>query len=102
MAEEKQEQETQENRHKTITEDMPLLEAFQVSPVVPQVFVSYGLNCLFCGVAGNETVKQACMGHGMSAQEVEYLVKDLNEYLKNLTPEEEEAEARDSIFGGGF
>ncbi|MCF0155602.1 MAG: 2-dehydropantoate 2-reductase, partial [Veillonella sp.] len=42
-------------RHKTITEDMPLLEAFQVSPVIPEVFVNYGLDCLFCGVATNES-----------------------------------------------
>lgn len=94
-------QERKERRHKEITMDMPLLEAFQVSPLVPEIFVNYGMSCLFCGVAGNETVKQACMGHGMSEREVEYMIGDINEFLENITPEEE-AEARGSIFGGNF
>lgn len=89
------------SRFPQITKDMPLLEAFKISPVVPEIFVNYGMDCLFCGVAANETVLQACMGHGMEEQEVEYMIMDMNEYLKNLTPEEE-AQARSSIFGGSY
>jgi hybrid cluster-associated redox disulfide protein len=43
-------------------------------------FLEMGMHCLGCPSSRGETVEQACMVHGVDADE---LVKKLNEHLAN-------------------
>jgi hybrid cluster-associated redox disulfide protein len=51
-------------------------------PDAEEIILAYGLHCLGCGLNSLETVEQGCLGHGMSDDEVDSLVDELNESLE--------------------
>ncbi|NMA59764.1 MAG: DUF1858 domain-containing protein [Clostridiales bacterium] len=61
-----------------ITKDTPLLEALQSgnTQAMAQVLRGYGMHCLGCALARQETVGQAAMSHGIN---IDTMVKSLNE-----------------------
>lgn len=63
---------------KEITKDMKIGEILDSCPESAQFFLAMGMHCLGCPSARNETVAQACMVHGVDADE---LVGDINKFL---------------------
>ncbi len=63
---------------KEITKDMKIGEILDANRDVAPFFLEMGMHCLGCPSARNETVAQACMVHGVSADE---LVAKVNEFL---------------------
>lgn len=61
-----------------ITKDMKIGEILDYDRELAPYFLEMGMHCLGCPSARNETVAQACMVHGVSADE---LVAKLNAAL---------------------
>ena len=65
-----------------ITKDMTLGECIQKHPETVGVFMKHGLHCIGCHIAAFESIEQGAKGHGMSDEEVEKMVKELNEAVE--------------------
>lgn len=63
-----------------ITKDMTIAQVLEISRQTAPVFMEMGMHCLGCPSSRGETVEQACMVHGVNADE---LVAKLNEHLQN-------------------
>lgn len=63
-----------------ITKDTVIGDILDIAPNTAPIFLSIGMHCLGCPSSRGETVEQACMVHGVDADE---LVKKLNEHLAN-------------------
>lgn len=57
------------------TKDMTVAQVLRLNPKTAQVFMSYGMHCLTCPGATGESIEQAAMVHGFSADEI---LADLN------------------------
>lgn len=62
-----------------ITSDMIISEVLKIDNGLIPIFFESGMHCLGCPSAAGESIKDACMVHGIDADE---LVKKLNEYLE--------------------
>ena len=61
-----------------ITKDMKIGEILDADRSLAPFFLEMGMHCLGCPSARNESVAQACMVHGVDANE---LVEKLNAHL---------------------
>ena len=64
----------------SITKDTIIGEILDMDQTTEPFFLEMGMHCLGCPSSRGETVEQACMVHGVDADE---LVKKLNEHLAN-------------------
>ena len=64
----------------SITKDTIIGEILDLDRTTAPFFLEMGMHCLGCPSSRGETVEQACMVHGVDADE---LVKKLNEHLAN-------------------
>lgn len=55
---------------KMITKDMRIVEVLQVKPEAAQVFGQYGMGCIHCLMAHQETVEEAAAVHGVDVEEM--------------------------------
>jgi len=62
-----------------ITKDMTLAEAVAKYPKTIPVFMKYGMHCIGCPMAMQETVEQGAEVHGIDLKK---MLKDLNESIK--------------------
>lgn len=53
-----------------ITKDTIIGDILDIAPETAPVFLSIGMHCLGCPSSRGETVEQACMVHGVSADEL--------------------------------
>jgi len=53
-----------------ITKDMRIVEVLQVKPEAAQVFGQYGMGCIHCLMAHQETVEEAAAVHGVDVEEM--------------------------------
>ena len=61
-----------------ITKDMKIGEILDANLEVAPFFLEMGMHCLGCPSARNESVAQACMVHGVNADE---LISKINAFL---------------------
>lgn len=59
-------------------------EVLDQMPEAQEVFAAHGLSCAGCYINVYETVEQGVMGHGMSEENLNRLLEDLNEAAKML------------------
>ena len=64
----------------SITKDTIIGEILDMDQTTAPFVLEMGMHCLGCPSSRGETVEQACMVHGVDADE---LVKKLNEHLAN-------------------
>ena len=64
----------------SITKDTIIGEILDMAQTTAPFFLEMGMHCLGCPSSRGETVEQACMVHGVDADE---LVQKLNEHLAN-------------------
>ena len=64
----------------TINKDTIIGSILDVAPDTAPFFLEMGMHCLGCPSARGETVEQACMVHGVNADE---LVAKINAFLEN-------------------
>ncbi|QGP93004.1 hypothetical protein MGLY_23990 [Neomoorella glycerini] len=63
-----------------ITKDLSIMEVLQAYPQVRQVFHRYGMSCLECMGAINETIASGARSHGV---DLEDLLNDLNKAIRD-------------------
>ena len=63
----------------TITKDTIIGDILDNAPQTAPVFLEMGMHCLGCPSARSESVGEACMVHGVDADEI---VEKLNECIK--------------------
>lgn len=63
-----------------ITKDMTIVQILEVDEGVAPIFMSNGMHCLGCIAASGETLEEACMAHGIDADN---LTNQLNDYLES-------------------
>lgn len=61
-----------------ITKDSLIGEILEADRTVIPFFLEMGMHCLGCPASQNETVEEACMVHGVNADD---LIKRINEHL---------------------
>jgi hybrid cluster-associated redox disulfide protein len=64
-----------------ITKHMMLSDVAMQYPDTAHIFFKYGLHCIGCHVAMFETIEQGAMAHGLTAEDVDNLVKELNDAI---------------------
>ena len=65
---------------KKITGNMTFAEVMKKYPNLVPIFLKYGLSCIGCPFAAQETIEQGCIGHGISTKE---LLDELNNQIQN-------------------
>ncbi|MEM4268312.1 MAG: DUF1858 domain-containing protein [Candidatus Woesearchaeota archaeon] len=65
-----------------ITRKMTLGEAVARYPKTAQVMMSYGLHCIGCHVAAWESIEDGARGHGLSEQEIDEMITEMNKAIK--------------------
>lgn len=67
-----------------ITKDMTLSEIITEFPETVEVMLKNGLHCVGCHVAAYETLEQGAKAHGMSDKDLEKMLEDMNDIVKNI------------------
>lgn len=67
-----------------ITRDMNIGEIMTRFPEAAEIMMSYGLHCIGCAISMYETLEMGCKTHGMSDEDIDNLVEDINECRKEL------------------
>ncbi len=57
---------------------MRIVDVLQVNPQSAQVFGSYGMGCIHCLLAHQETVEEAAAAHGVDVEEMLAKLNALN------------------------
>ena len=65
---------------KEITKDMKIGDVLDANRELAPFFLEMGMHCLGCPSARSESVAQACMVHGVNADE---LIAKMNAFLAN-------------------
>jgi len=65
-------------KDRLITEDMTIGNIVKDYPSAATVMMEYGLHCIGCHVAEWETLEQGCKAHGISKEEMDKMLDDLN------------------------
>lgn len=63
-----------------ITKNTIVGKVLSIAPASAPIFMAAGMHCLYCPSAQGETIEEACMVHGIDADE---LLEELNEFLAN-------------------
>jgi len=82
--------ETENKNEQGITKDMTIGELVQIYPSCAEVLMNNGVHCVGCGAAFFETIEQGLKGHGMSDEQVDNVVKELNDKANNTKVEGDE------------
>lgn len=64
------------NKDLKITKDMVIDDVLKMDERLGDVFMGFGMHCIFCHLGLEETVEEAAMVHGV---DIDFLVKKLNE-----------------------
>jgi hybrid cluster-associated redox disulfide protein len=64
---------------KKITKDMTLGELVIKHPEASGVMYNYGLHCIGCHMAAQETIGQGASAHGLGAKDMEKMLKEMNQ-----------------------
>lgn len=62
-----------------ITKDMTIGEVVARYPETAEIMLGYGLHCIGCHVNPYESIEGGAMGHGMSPETIEGMVREMNE-----------------------
>ena len=66
---------------KNVTKDMTIGQVLKINENLADVFLGFGMHCLYCPMSQQETLAEASEVHDI---DVELLVKKLNEKLEEL------------------
>ena len=64
-----------------ITKDMTISSVLKLDESMSDVFVGFGMFCIFCHLSEDETIEEACDVHGI---EVDFLVQKLNQQYQKI------------------
>ena len=61
-----------------VTKKMLIGEIASKYPQAVEIMFRHGMHCIGCGMTVYESLEQGCMGHGMSGEEIDRMVEDMN------------------------
>lgn len=64
-----------------INKEMGFSEVLQKHPETAPIMLKYGLHCIGCHAAAFETIEQGCIAHGMSEEDIQKMLKEMNKIL---------------------
>ena len=70
-----------------ITKEMGVSDVIEYYPDLVPLLMGYGLHCVGCSYSGLDTLEAGAKLHGMSDEDVNMMVKDCNDLLKELEEE---------------
>jgi hybrid cluster-associated redox disulfide protein len=73
-----------------ITKGMTLGDIISKYPETMEIMMKYGLHCIGCHVAAWESLEQGAKAHGMSDKNIESMLKEMNEMVKDIRGEDKE------------
>lgn len=62
-----------------VSKDMVIADMLKIDPGIAAILMASGMHCIGCPSAQGESLEEAAMVHGMSADE---LVANVNDYLE--------------------
>ena len=76
-----------------ITKNMLIAEILAENPekaqLLSEIMIDFGIHCVGCGASAFETLEQGVLGHGYSEDDLNKLVKQINEVLEETLKSEE-------------
>ena len=66
---------------KTVNKDTIIADVLDLDPNLAPFFLEIGMHCLGCPSARGETVEEACMVHGVNADD---FLKQVNHFLEEV------------------
>ena len=64
-----------------ITKETPIKELIENHPEVEEILMGYGLHCVGCHFSEFDTLEDGAMMHGLSNEDIELMLKDVNEVV---------------------
>ena len=64
-----------------VGKNWPVADIVARYPQAAPILAEYGLHCVGCSASELETLEEGCLGHGMSEEDIENLVSDLNDFI---------------------
>ncbi|MEK6934892.1 MAG: iron-sulfur cluster assembly accessory protein [Nanoarchaeota archaeon] len=80
---EKIHQKTEQEIKQHVTKDMTMGDIVQKFPAAIEVIQANGLHCIGCHVSYWETLEQGCQGHGMSQEQINKMLEDINKSIED-------------------
>jgi len=65
-----------------ITKDMTVTDILSVDENIAGILMAKGMHCIHCMAAFGESLDQAMQVHGYSAEDVDTIVDQINEFLQ--------------------
>src|SRR3989344_821295 len=78
----------QESKEQKITKEMMIGEFVESYPQLVDILLAEGVHCIGCGASGFESIEEGLMGHGKTDEEIDDVMKRLNESLKEEATED--------------
>jgi hybrid cluster-associated redox disulfide protein len=64
-----------------ITKKMLIGEVASKYPAAVEIMFKHGMHCIGCGMTAYESLEQGCQGHGMSEEEIDKMVEEMNQLI---------------------
>jgi hybrid cluster-associated redox disulfide protein len=61
-----------------VTKDMLIGDIASKYPRAVPLMFKFGMHCIGCGMTAYESLEQGCLAHGMSEEEINKLVEEIN------------------------
>ncbi len=72
----------QKETKQLVTKKMLIGEIDSRYPQAVEIMFRHGMHCIGCGMTAYESLEQGCMAHGMSEDEIDRMVEDINKAVK--------------------
>ncbi len=69
---------TKKKISKKVTPKTKLSKIMEINPKAGEILFEAGMACIGCAMAGDESLEEGCMAHGMDKKEISELLKKLN------------------------
>jgi hybrid cluster-associated redox disulfide protein len=69
---------------KSITKKMTFQEAMLVDQIAGLIFLKYGLHCIGCHMAADESIEDGARAHGLDNKEISKMINEINDKIKQL------------------
>jgi len=71
-----------EKKTKQINKSMSFGEILSAFPESGMIMAKYGLHCIGCMFAYDETVEEGCRAHGFDDKTIDKMIREINDLIK--------------------
>ena len=65
-----------------VTKKMLIGEIASKYPQAIEIMFKFGMHCIGCGMTAYESLEQGCQAHGMSDEEIDKMIGEINKAVK--------------------